>query len=475
MGERRWSKWLGAGALAIAVSTVACGGVRVRAVSKVKSQLPLEVHRHTLANGLEVLMQEDHHTPFVAIDVGYRVGGRDDPDKRSGLAHLFEHLMFEGSKHVTPGDHSTLLAKAGATVANATTSDDHTHYFETVPSKHLELALWLESDRMGFLTEALYEKKLAKQRAIVKNERRQRYENVAYGLVHDAVRAAMYPEGHPYHRYTIGTHADLDAITLDEAKSFFNRYYVPDNATLVLVGDFDEQLALRMIKSYFEPIPRGPAPLAHWPQMPVSLAKDVTVTMEADVEAPRLVFAWPMPPRYSPRYWDVVVASQFAAGNIRNELTTTDPDNMTDPSRVAHTVHEWYDAEELAGTLFIDVTLHPGKDPVKARAAIDDVLVHMGRYRSFERNSVYRTGTENAASLVFALEDLGQRADVFGWDAQATGDPLFIKNVLQNFDALDPDDCSDAFKEEILRKSGVVAIVTPKAGAPKGGKVVSVQ
>ncbi len=472
---RGWAKWTSVAALAGVVALGGCGGVRVRAVSKVKSQLPLEVHRHTLANGLEVLIQEDHHTPFVAIDVGYRVGGRDDPDKRSGLAHLFEHVMFEGSKHVKPGAHHDLVIEAGGYDINAGTSDDQTTYYETVPSKHLELALWLESDRMGFLLDALDQKKLDKQRAIVKNERRQRYENVAYGLVHSLVAAELFPADHPYHRDTIGTQEDLDAITLDDAKRFFDRYYVPDNATLVLVGDFDEQAALALVKKYFEPIPRGMKPLARWPKMPVELARDKTMMIEADVDAPRVVFAWPMPYEYSASWWNLVIASQFVAGDIRSELTTTDSENMTDPTKMAHTVSMSLETEELAGALYIDVTLHPGKDPLVARAAIDDVLNHMGRYTSYERNGVYRTGTENASDLVFSLEQLGSRADVFLRDDLSTGDPLFIKKNLQNFDALDPKEISDTFKEEILRKTGVVAIVTPKGGAPKGGKVVSVQ
>jgi predicted Zn-dependent peptidase len=470
MGQRAFRGAVIAAALAACVGAAGCGGVKVRAVSKVSAKLPLKVHRHTLSNGLEVLLQEDHHTPYVAIDVSYRVGGRDDPPGRSGLAHVVEHLTFNGTKHVPKGQFFTLLNKAGALDENGHTTHDHTDYHEVVPEKDLELALWLESDRMGFFLEGIQEKAFAVEREIVKNERRQHYENEAYGEVHSLVSAAIFPEDHPYHHSVIGTMADLNAITLDDAKRFFSRYYVPDNATLTLVGDFDEKAALALVTKYFEPIPKGPAPIPAWPKMPVTLSTEKTIEIEAGVEAPQIVYGWPLPPIYSPEYYDLVAAAAFFGGNMASELTSGDAE-LTDSIKIAHRASAYYHADELAGWLDLTVTLHPGGDIVAGKAAIDEVVDHLGRYTRWEKNSVIRTGTANAAALAFDLEDMGERARLFSWYAQLTGTPEYPATVFGGFDTLDPEDARVAWRDLILRTPSVIAFVRPVKGAPRGGRL----
>lgn len=445
----------------------------MRAAARARSALPLEAHRHVLANGLELVVQEDHHAPFVAVNVVYRVGGRDDPPGKGGLAHLFEHLTFDGTKHAVKGQFDVLLGKAGAYNVNAETSDDATQYYETVPAKHLELALWLESERMGFFVETLNAAVLDKERAIVKSELHQRYDNVAYGYVHGLVRAALFPETHPYHRMPIGDDASLEAITLADAKGFYDRYYAPDNATIVIVGDVDETTALALTKQYFDPIAKNPTPLARWPHMPVTVDKEKTITIEADVDAPRIVLAWPMPTEGDADYWSSVVAAQFATGNLSGELTTSDSENETNSTKIAHTVTRHYESSELAGALYVDITLHPGKDVQKARAAIDDAINAMGRYSGYEVNSVKRAGTTNVARIIFQLEQLGGRAETFGHDNAFFGDPLHVKSDLGALDGLDADEVHDAFKDHILRANPVVAVVIPKSGAPKGGRLVA--
>jgi predicted Zn-dependent peptidase len=215
----------------------------------------LSFTKHTLANGLDVILHEDHGCPIVAISVWYHVGSKNERPGHTGFAHLFEHLMFEGSAH---HDRSYFqpLQGAGASL-NGSTNADRTNYWEVVPAGALELGLWMESDRMGYLLPALTEAKFSNQRDVVLNERRQNYENRPYGLAPMAMFAALFPPDHPYHWTTIGEVADLQAARLDEAHAFFRRYYHPANASLVLAGDIDQARALELVEAYFGEIPAG--------------------------------------------------------------------------------------------------------------------------------------------------------------------------------------------------------------------------
>src|SRR5574342_726891 len=208
--------------------------------------------KHTLANGLDVLLHEDHGCPIVAVNVWYHVGSKNEIPGRTGFAHLFEHLMFEGAQHHDKG-YFHPLQEAGA-LLNGSTNADRTNYWEVMPSSALELALWMESDRMGYLLPALTEAKFQNQRDVVLNERRQNYENRPYGMASIALLAALYPDDHPYHWPTIGDPADLEAATLDDVSAFFRRFYHPRNASLVLAGDVRTDEALALARGYFDEI-----------------------------------------------------------------------------------------------------------------------------------------------------------------------------------------------------------------------------
>ena len=205
------------------------------------SDIPkLDIEKYTLANGLEVILSEDRRLPIVGVDVWYHVGPAHEAPGRTGFAHLFEHMMFQGSKHV-PGDaHFRMLEGAGGTGLNGTTNFDRTNYFETVPANQLDLALWLESDRMGYLLDTVDQAKLTNQQDVVRNERRQSTENTPYGIVQEALFKALYPAGHPYHGVVIGSHADIQAAKLEDVRDFFKQYYAPNNATLAIAGDIDK-------------------------------------------------------------------------------------------------------------------------------------------------------------------------------------------------------------------------------------------
>ncbi|MCU1314496.1 MAG: peptidase M16-like protein, partial [Acidobacteriaceae bacterium] len=270
---------------------------------RLEASSPLKVpaltyERYTLPNGLTVLLHEDHRLPLVAVDVWYHVGPVNEAQGRTGFAHLFEHMMFEGSEHVGEKAHFRYLEGAGASDINGTTDFDRTNYFETVPSNQLELALWLESDRMGFLLETLDREKLTNQRDVVRNERRQG-ENRPYELSDEEIFHQLFPKEHPYYASVIGSHADIEAARLRDVRSFFQRYYTPNNANLAIAGDFDKAKLKQLVERYFGPIPKGPEP----PPVgvttpPISSQKTVTVT--DTVQLPRISYAWLMPPAFQP-------------------------------------------------------------------------------------------------------------------------------------------------------------------------------
>ena len=256
--------------------------------------MTLRFTKHALGNGLDVLLHEDRDCPIAAVNVWYHVGSKNERPGHTGFAHLFEHLMFEGSEHHDRGYFQPLQG-AGATL-NGSTNADRTNYWEGVPANALELALWMESDRMGHLLPALTEAKFANQRDVVLNERRQNYENRPYGLAPMALLAALFPPEHPYHWTTIGEVADLNAVTLEQVHAFFRRYYHPANASLALAGDFDSDEALALVDRYFGPIDPGERVPAV--RETASLRGDVRIFFEDRVELPRLYLAWLTPPMF---------------------------------------------------------------------------------------------------------------------------------------------------------------------------------
>ncbi|MFD1832175.1 MULTISPECIES: M16 family metallopeptidase [Streptomyces] len=255
----------------------------------------LTATEHRLANGLRVVLSEDHQTPVAAVCLWYDVGSRHEVEGRTGLAHLFEHLMFQGSAQVKGNGHFELVQGAGGSL-NGTTSFERTNYFETMPAHQLELALWLEADRMGSLLAALDEESMENQRDVVKNERRQRYDNVPYGTAFERLTAMVYPEGHPYHHTPIGSMADLDAATLEDARDFFRTYYAPNNAVLAVVGDIDPERTLAWVEKYFGSIPShdGKRPPRDG-TLPDVIGEEVRQVLHEEVPSRALMAAYRLP------------------------------------------------------------------------------------------------------------------------------------------------------------------------------------
>ena len=252
--------------------------------------------KHTLSNGLDVILHRDPAIPVAAVNVWYHVGSKDEEPGRTGFAHLFEHIMFRGTRH-HKGSHFEPLQKIGATL-NGSTTGDRTNYWEDVPSNYLELALWLEADRMGFLLDALDQEGFDTERDVVKNERRQSYENRPYGMAQWHIQQALFPQPHPYHWMTIGSQEDLDAASLDDVKDFFRRYYSPANASLAIAGDIDTGAALELAHRYFAELAPGP-PARRVGRADSPLTGRVELEMTDRVTLPRSYTVWLAPANLS--------------------------------------------------------------------------------------------------------------------------------------------------------------------------------
>jgi predicted Zn-dependent peptidase len=426
-------------------------------------RIPLSVRTITLKNGLKVILDEDHRSPTVAVDVNFDVGSRDDPKGRSGLAHFVEHIGFLGTRHTHKGDQFKLLAEVGATNVNATTSSDRTHYFETVPSDALDLALWLESDRMGFFAEGVDESAFENERRVVKNEHRQSVDDRDEGLVTMLERERLFPEGHPYHRSTIGQLTELDDATFDDAKAFHAKYYVPSNATVVLVGDFDPARALASVQKYFGTLPKGnPAPPV--PKATATLHGEKRVIVEASVDWPSVHVAWAMPPAGDPNEPAIRVALQGICNFVAYWQIFE--------HKTARESSCWYDAEQLGSVAQIGFTLNSEKSFDAVVAAIDTAINDTPNNRfAGVTTAVARYSTEQ----MFKFEGFSDRAERYGFFDQVSHNPLFLGPLLRRYAALNRADATEARQRYFPVENRVITFVKAVPTAPVAGRIVSDQ
>ncbi|HLQ57172.1 MAG TPA: pitrilysin family protein [Streptosporangiaceae bacterium] len=335
----------------------------------------LTATEHRLDNGLRLVLSEDHLTPVAAVCLWYDVGSRQEVKGRTGLAHLFEHLMFQGSAQVKGNGHFELVQGAGGSL-NGTTSFERTNYFETMPAHQLELALWLEADRMGSLLAALGEESLQNQRDVVKNERRQRYDNVPYGTAFERMTALVYPEGHPYHHTPIGSMADLDAVTLDDARAFFRTNYAPNNAVLAIVGDIDPEQTRRWVEKYFGSIPSYDAVVP--PRdgtLPDIIGKELREEIQEEVPARALMAAYRLP-HDGTRACD---AAELALTVLGAGMSSRLYNRLVRRDRTAITAG--FGLLRLAGAPslgWLDVKASGGAEIPQIEAAVDEELARLG-------------------------------------------------------------------------------------------------
>ena len=329
-------------------------------------KIPYETYK--LPNGLTVILSVDRTTPTVAVNVWYHVGSKNEMPGRTGFAHLFEHVMFTGSGHIPYGLHDKLTEGVGGN-NNGTTNTDRTNYFETIPSNYLETALWLESDRMGFLLDTLDIAKLNAQRDIVKNERRQGVDNQPYGRVSEILSAAMYPKGHPYSWPVIGSMADLSAASEEDVKAFFRLYYAPNNATLAVVGDFNPAEAKKLVQKYFGDLPKG-EPVQR-PSVPLGkLEASKRLVYEDRVQVPRLYIQWPTVGFKRDDDYALSVMSSILSGSRTARLTKA----LVYDSQVASQVFAFQNSAEDTGVFQLMVIPRPEHTLTKIEAAVDEVV-----------------------------------------------------------------------------------------------------
>jgi zinc protease len=407
-----------------------------------------------LENGLRVLVHEDRSIPIVAVNVWYHVGSGYEEPGRTGFAHLFEHIMFEGSGNVPRGDFDRLLEAAGGS-NNGTTNTDRTNYFEAVPSNALELALWLEADRMGLLLDDMDQRKLDIQRDVVKNERRQSYENRPYGMFWETASAAMYPPGHPYSWSTIGSMDDLSAATLEDVESFFRRYYVPNNAVLAIAGDVDVAAVEPMVRRLFGWIPRGTDVERPDVQMP-GLESTRYITLEDRVTLPQINLLWRTPPAY---------AEDDAALNALGELLTGGKNSrlfrrLVYDEQVAQDVSAFNWSKLLSGDFYLRITGREGVDLRSLEAAAMEEIRRVAE-EAPEAGELARVVNGIETDFVRSLETNLGRADRLNAYLYFTGEPNFAPQDLERYRALTPEDLQRAARMYLADEHRVVISIVP--------------
>jgi predicted Zn-dependent peptidase len=414
-----------------------------------------EYETHVLDNGLQVILQPDRASPLVAVHVMYHVGSREEPPGRTGFAHLFEHLLFQGSAHVGEAEHFRLVQEAGGAL-NGSTWFDRTNYFETVPSNQLDLALWLEADRMGWFLPAITQAKLDNQRDVVKNERRQSYENRPYGLATETVLRHAFSEGHPYRHPTIGYMEDLDGATLDDVRAFFRTWYTPGNAVLVLAGDFDPAVALRRVDRYFGEIEPGPAPQRRTVTPPMISGETRAVITDA-VTVPRTYMMAHAPAFPQPEYETSAVLATVLAGGRSARLY----DDLVYEQRVAQDVHAFVWPLEAVGMLWVVATARPGVSAPALEAAIGETLARLAADGVTEAEVA---GARNRArgQLVNSLSGLGGRADLLAHAAVLRGEPAYVNDVFGRYEKISRNHIDELACELLLPSRRTVVSVVPK-------------
>src|SRR6266852_6077131 len=329
----------------------------------------IKFEKYALPNGLVVILSEDHRLPLVSTNIWYHVGPANELPGRTGFAHLFEHMMFEGSKHIPGNGHIRFLEAAGASDLNGTTDFDRTNYFETLPSNQLELALWLESDRMGYLPDQLDQASLTNQQDVVRNERRQSIENSPYGIVEETVFHRLFPKGHPYYADVMGSHADIQAAKIEDVRNFFKLYYAPNNASLAIVGDFEPAKAKQWVEKYFGPLKRG-APVPKIAAVTPPIAAERRAVIHDQVELPRVYEAWLTSPIFKPGDALADLSSDILGGGKSSRLYK----KLVYEKQIALDVTASQNSLILGSVFEVAVTARPGHTPEEIEKAIDEEL-----------------------------------------------------------------------------------------------------
>ena len=458
--------------LSLAAKVILCGSVAVSLLG-CQSQKPVEptnealqeqqVHipfeKYTLDNGLTVILHEDHSDPLVHVDVTYHVGSAREEVGKSGFAHFFEHMMFQGSEHVADEEHFKIITEAGGTL-NGTTSNDRTNYFETVPANQLEKVLWLESDRMGFLLPAVDQTKFENQRETVKNERGQRVDNQPYGLRSEKNAEALYPSGHPYSWLTIGYVEDLDRVNVNDLKAFFQRWYGPNNAVLTIGGDIDVAETKAWIEKYFGAIPRGPEVAEPEPE-PVVLDEDRYVTLEDKVHLPLLQITYPTVYARHPDEAPLDVLADILGGGKTSLLYK----NLVKEGAAVQAGAS-HPCRELACEFQLIALANPqnGLDLATLKTVMESTLDEF-ETRGVNDDDLQRTKGSIEASTIFGLQSVSGKVSALAAGETFYGQPDLIQEDLVRYRSVTAEDVMRVFNKYVKGKHSVTVSVVPEGQA----------
>ena len=412
---------------------------------------------HRLDNGMRVVIAPDHLAPVVAINLWYDVGSTHEQPGKTGFAHLFEHFMFQGSGHVAKAEHMSVIQSAGG-VNNATTFFDRTNYFETLPSHQLEIGLWLEADRMATLLDALSQENLDNQRDVVKNEKRQSYDNRPYGSFFERLMAALFPVGHPYHHTTIGSMEDLDNASLEDVKAFFRTYYAPNNVVLSIVGDVDEADALEAVERYFGRIPANPSiPRFEPPAIEPRLGEEYREIVPDAVPLVRVHFGYRTPPFGSPEFDALEVASQILAGGKGSRLHK----RLVRRDQIAQDVAAFVLPLVAGRAVFAGwVTARPESDAAAVEAAYLEELELIVSEPVSEDELVRARALIESAELS-ALGRLDEVADRLSMYTLLFDRPALVNEQLDRYLAVDADAIQAVCRETFRADNRVVITFVP--------------
>jgi zinc protease len=416
---------------AVTVISVAAGCGPAPTEDDSRAVPDLAVEHYTLDNGLQVVLRRDERVPIASVNLQYHVGPADEGPGRTGFAHLFEHMMFQGSGHTGPDAHMAYLEAAGATNVNATTEYDDTTYTEDVPANALELALWLESDRMGFLLDGLDQAQLSNQQSVVRNERRESTESVPYGLSNEALYQLLFPAGHPYHSGIIGSHTDIQAAQLADVRDFFARYYVPNNASLAIVGNIDIAATKAMIQKYFGSIPRGPEPTE--PQVVIpNPTHEQRVVISDQVELPAVTMAWVTPSFYAPGDAEADVAAGVLGGGKTSRLY----ESLVHRTGIAQDVSAGQQSLRHGSVFSISATATPGHTAEELEAAMQQELDALAAGGPSPVELSAATSMLRSDAL-FGLEHPAAVADLVNRYQRYFGDPNSLDRDLARYTGID--------------------------------------
>ncbi|MCW5801969.1 MAG: insulinase family protein [Deltaproteobacteria bacterium] len=417
-------------------------------------KIPFEMYK--LDNGLEVILVSDRSAPIVAVNVWYHVGSGHETHGKSGFAHLFEHMMFQGSKHVGDDRHFEVLRKIGAEGVNGTTNPDRTNYFEVVPSNQLETGLWLESDRLGFMLEKVTKKSLDNQIEVVRNERRQRYDNVPYQKARFALAAALYPEGHPYRYLTIGRHEDLLAAGVEDVKDFFRTWYVPANATLTLVGDFDVAAAKKLVDKWFGKFPKSVKPTAV--KVPAPPVKPVEVVVDDEFAKLRQVtFAWGSPANFAEGDAELDIAASALVREGPGRLYKT----LVYDKQLAQSVSANQYGMTFSGQFTITVTLRPDADLAEVKRIVGAEVARLAKEPLGDRE-IARVIVGNESFAIRRFETVMGRAEQLQAYNHYLGNPDKLTWDLDRYRKATPEAIRATVAKYLVPDRFVTIITNPK-------------